>query len=118
MSHLSPVEQRVYGATMAQAVIELHDDCPHTYDAHDDRCVHDMKTVLAQHKRCTETITAEHHGDDVGTYNYLVRIEGGKHDNLEIHCHTVASVLWLFDLVLLARQGGVEWNWLAPLGEL
>lgn len=73
----------------------------------------EMGTVLAQQKFCTETITAEHHVSDTGSYTYTVRIDGGEHGGIEFHCRTAASTFWLFDQVVSARREHRHWDWLA-----
>jgi hypothetical protein len=69
--------------------------------------------VLAQYKRATEVITAAHHLHDSGTYIYAVRIDGGKHHNIEIHCRTYESTMWLFDQIVGHRRHDQEWLWLS-----
>lgn len=71
-----------------------------------------MTSVLAQYKRATEIVTAAHHWHDTGTYIYTVRIDGGTHSGIEIHCRTPQSTLWLFDQIVAHRKRGIDWNWL------
>jgi hypothetical protein len=73
--------------------------------------------VLAQYGRATETIRAVWHGEG-SRYDFAVMILGGKHHGVIIQCSTERSVMWLFDMVRIARKTGREWNWLAPLDVL
>ena len=73
--------------------------------------------VLAQYNRATETIQAVWHGEGE-RYDFAVIIFGGKHHGVIIQCSTEQSVMWLFDMVRIARKTGSEWNWLQPLGVL
>jgi hypothetical protein len=70
------------------------------------------RIVVAEHKRATETIVAEHYPYDKGSYRYCVRILGGKYHDLEFRCRTEESAMWLFDQVVDARMAGRDWNWL------
>lgn len=73
-----------------------------------------MSSVLAQYKRVTEVVTASHHLHDTGTYKYTVRIDGGPHSGVEIHCRTNDSTMWLFDQIVEHRKREVDWVWLWP----
>jgi hypothetical protein len=70
------------------------------------------KVVVAQYQRKYETVCAEHHPDDDGSYRYCVRIIGGKFHDTEIRCRTKKSALWLFDLVVKAVVLDIDWSWL------
>lgn len=52
---------------------------------------------------CTESIVGEHHPDEPGM-KYLIRIVGGKHNGVEIHCPTEHSMDKLFDEIVAYRK--------------
>lgn len=66
------------------------------------------------YQRCTESIVAEHHPDDHGMA-YVIRIIGGKHTGLEIHCPTETSAIRLFDALVAARKADTEHPFLAAV---
>ena len=68
--------------------------------------------ILAEYKVSRETITAAEHYHDSGSYTYTVTITGGRHHGTEIHCRTLESTIWLFDMVVAHRREGRSWNWL------
>ena len=59
--------------------------------------------VMRECKRATETIQAVWHGEGE-SYDFAIRIRGGKAHGRDIHCRTEASVLALFDSILAARK--------------
>lgn len=60
--------------------------------------------VLAEHKWATETLTAEHHPNDHHGMKFTVRVVGGQHHGIEIHCPTEKSALKLFSQILAYRH--------------
>lgn len=71
----------------------------------------DFKCILAQSKWATETTTVEL-VDDVGSYTYMVSIDGGRHHGVQILCRSEASAMWLFEQIVTHRKSGIEWEWL------
>jgi hypothetical protein len=69
-------------------------------------------TVLAQHKRATEVITATYHEWDRSSYRYTVNIVGGKFHGVVFRCRTEQSTMWLFDTVVAVRALDIDWSWL------
>lgn len=74
----------------------------------------DMTHVLMRYARCTETITAEYHPDDNGM-PYVLHIVGGKHAGTVIHCQTEASVVRLFNEVVLYRKMDLDHPYLVAV---
>jgi hypothetical protein len=70
--------------------------------------------LLRCYQRCTESIVAEHHPDEPGMC-YVIRIIGGKHTGIEIHCPTEASTVRLFDALVAARQDDYDHPFLAAV---
>lgn len=70
--------------------------------------------LLRCYQRCTESIVAEHHPDENGMH-YLIRIIGGKHTGIEIHCPTEESTNRLFDDLVSARKADTEHPFLAQV---
>lgn len=68
--------------------------------------------MIRCYQRLTESIVAEHHPDEHGM-PYVIRIIGGKHTGLEIHCATEASTIALFDSLVAARKADTDHPYLA-----
>ena len=61
------------------------------------------ENMIACHQWCTESVVAEHHPSEPGM-KYVIRVLGGKHSGVEIHCPTEASTLKLFDEIVAYRM--------------
>lgn len=68
--------------------------------------------TLCEYKCATETISAEHYPNEDGS-KYLLRITGGKHHGIEIHCSTEESVRKLFDTIVACRKANTPHPFLA-----
>jgi hypothetical protein len=70
--------------------------------------------LIRCYQRCTESIVAEHHPEGDGMH-YVIRVIGGRHTGIEIHCPSEESTIRLFDALVTARKGNVDHPFLAAV---
>lgn len=65
------------------------------------------ENMLRCFQRCAQSLVAEYHPEEHGM-RYLIRVIGGKHNGVEIHCPTAISTNKLFDELVDAYYTGTD----------